>query len=275
MIFENLFNLFTYEFIRNAFLAGIFISLGFSVLSSLLFVKDCTLLGHGLSDIGFATFSVASALNASPFFVSIPLMVIVTFFIICFSQNRNYSASSVIAVLSTLALAVGITVASLNKGINSNIYSYMFGSIFSVSTKDLIFSIVVNSVAVLVFSLFYNKILLISLDKDFAKSRGFNITFYRLLMALLIASVTVLGIKMVGTLLVSSFMVFPALISKKVSSSFKRLVVLSFIFSILSFTAGILISFILNIPTGASIVFVNVTLVVLLSFKRFTKRYCY
>ena len=151
----------------------------------------------------------------------------------------------------------------------------MFGSIFSVSTKDLIFSIVVNSVAVLVFSLFYNKILLISLDKDFAKSRGFNITFYRLLMALLIASVTVLGIKMVGTLLVSSFMVFPALISKKVSSSFKRLVVLSFIFSILSFTAGILISFILNIPTGASIVFVNVTLVVLLSFKRFTKRYCY
>lgn len=274
MGFENLFNLFTYEFIRNAFLAGIFISLGFSVLSSLLFVKDCTLLGHGLSDIGFATFSVASALNASPVFVSIPLMVLITFFIICFSQSRKYSASSLIAVFSTLALAIGIAVASLNKGINSNVYSYMFGSIFSVSTKDLIFSIVVNSFAVLVFSLFYNKILLIFLDEDFAKSRGFNIIFYRFLMSLLIASVTVLGIKMVGTLLVSSFMVFPALISKKMSNSFKGLVILSFVFSILSFTAGMLISFILNIPTGASIVFVNVILVIFLSFRRFAKRYC-
>ena len=265
MIFESLANLFSYEFIRNAFFAGIFISLGFSILSPILLIKGCTLLGHGLSDVGFATFSIASILSLSPIFVSMPLMMIVSFLIICFSHNRKYNASSLIAVFSTAALAIGITVASLNKGINSTIYSYMFGSIFSVSKKDLILSIVVNSIAVLIFILFYNKFFLISIDEDFAKSRGFKVIFYKLLISLLIASVTVLGIKLVGTLLVSSFMLFPALISKKMASSFKSLVLFSFVFSVLSFTSGMLTSFIFNIPTGASIVFVNVVLAFILS----------
>lgn len=266
MIFENLNNLFSFEFVRNAFIAGIFVSIGFSALSFLLFLKDCTLLGHGLSDVGFATFAVASALNVSPLFVSIPVMVVVSFFIICFSQSKKYSGSALIAVFSTTALAIGITIAALNKGINSSsVYSYMFGSIFSITKNDLITATVLNSLVILVFILFYNKMLLTLLDEDFAKSKGLNVIFYKFLVASLTAVVTILGIKMVGTLLVSSLMVFPCIISKKIARSSKMLVVFSLVFSVLSFIFGIFLSFTLNIPAGASIVFVNVAFMVVFS----------
>ena len=264
MFFKEIAALFSYEFVRNAFFVGILVSISFSFLSPFLVLKNCSLLGHSLSDVGFATFAVASALNLSSMFLSIPIMVLVSFFIIYFGSKKKNEGSSLIAIFSTAAAAVGITVTSLKKGVNTNIYSYMFGSVFSVNKKDLLLSLVLVTVVFLAFFIFYNKFFLIMFDEDFAKSKGFNVVFYKFLISILISITTVLGIKMVGSLLVSSFMIFPVLISKKIAKSFKKILVYSAVFSVISFVVGLLFSLVFSFPTGAGIVLTNVFLLILL-----------
>ncbi len=257
---DSIFSLFSYSFVRNAFFVGILISFSFSFLSSFLVLKNCSLLGHGLSDVGFATFAIASALGASPVFVAVPAMILVSFFIFCFSQGKKNEGSTLIAIFSTTAMALGIVTASLNGGFNSGLYNYMFGSVFSLQYDDVVLSLILTTVVILVFLLFYSRIFLVMFDEDFAKARGFNVNFYKFLMSALVAVVTVLGIKMVGTLLVSSLMVFPAAISNRIAKSFKQLTFYSALFSCLSFIVGMLVSLGLGVPTGAAIVIINVIL---------------
>ncbi len=255
---SSIVDLFSYSFVKNALFVGILVSVSFSFLSSFLVLKNCSLLGHGLSDVGFATFSVASVLGVAPIFVSVPVMILVSFFIFCFSQGKSNEGGTLVAVVSTSAVAVGIILSSLNKGFNSNLYNYMFGSVFSLQKRELIFSLFIATAVLLVFFLFYDRIFLVMFDEDFAKARGFNVNFYKFLMSTLVAFVTVLGIKMVGTLLVSSLMVFPAAISRCIARSFRQMTVYSALFSVLCFVLGLLFSLVFSVPTGASVIIINV-----------------
>ena len=265
MFFEEISTFFSYEFVRNAFFIGILISISFSFLSPFLVLKNCSLLGHSLSDIGFATFAIASVLNSSPIFFSIPIMILASFFIIYFGSGKKGDGSSLIAAFSTVSVALGIMITSLNNGFNNSIYNYMFGSVFSVKKEDLLVSLVLTTIVFLTLVVFYNKFFLIMFDEDFAKAKGFNVAFYKFLISVLISITTVLGIKMVGSLLVSSFMVFPVLISKKMAKSFKSILVYSALFSVLSFVVGFFLSLIFSFPTGAGIVLTSVFLLMFFS----------
>ena len=158
------------------------------------------------------------------------------------------------------ALTIGVIITAITSGFGSDSYNYMFGSILAMKKTDVILSVILSIVLVIIYILFYNRLFLISFDEKFAKASGIRVTFYQFLIALITALVVVLGMRMMGTLLISSLIVFPAIISKKMTNSFKGLVILSAITSVVCFLLGILVSFYLNLPAGAAIVLVYIIL---------------
>ena len=158
------------------------------------------------------------------------------------------------------ALALGVIITALNTGFGTDSLNYMFGSILAMTTFDVILSVILSIVLVIIYFIFYNRLLLISFDEKFAKSSGISVTFYQFLIALITAFVVVLGMRMMGTLLISSLIVFPAVIAKKLTKSFKGLACISVITSIICFILGILVSFYLNLPAGAAIVAIYIIL---------------
>lgn len=262
----NLIELFSYPFITRALIVGTLVSICAALLGVILVLKRYSLIGHGLSDVGFASLSFALAFSLSPFLVATPIMIIASFIIMYVSQNKKINGDVAIGIFSTGALAFGVIITSLTKGFNVDVYGYMFGSILAMSQSDVVLSVVLAVVVLTVFIIFYNRLFLITLDESFAKASGINVMFYQFLISFLTAITVVLGMRMMGTLLISSLIVFPAFIAKKIARSFKSLMIVSALISVFCFIFGIVLSFEFNIPTGAGIVLVNVLLAVLVSF---------
>ena len=163
------------------------------------------------------------------------------------------------------ALTIGVIITALTSGFGADSYNYMFGSILAMKQSDVVLSVCLSIILVVLYIVFYNRLFLISFDEKFAKASGINVSFYQFLIALITALVVVLGMRMMGTLLISSLIVFPAIISKKLTNSFKGLVIMSSVTSIICFIAGILVSFYINLPAGASIVLVYMILLVIVN----------
>lgn len=250
--------MFSYPFIVRAFIVGIFVSLCAALLGVILVLKRYSLIGHGLADVGFASLSLALAIGASPLFFSIPIIIITSFIIMYISQNKKINGDVAIGIFSTSALSIGVLVTALTKGFNIDVYNYMFGSILTMNQSDLIFSVVLSLIVITLFVIFYNRLFIITVDEQFARSSGINVTLYQFLISLLTAFTVVLGMRMMGTLLISSLIIFPAIIAKILVNSFKALIITSAVISIVCFCVGMTISFFINTPTGATIVAVNV-----------------
>ena len=163
------------------------------------------------------------------------------------------------------ALAIGVIITALTGGFSTDSYNYMFGSILAMTASDVILSVALSIILIIIYFIFYNRLFLISFDEKFAKASGINVTFYQFLIALITALVVVLGMRMMGTLLISSLIVFPAIIAKKLTNSFKGLALVSVITSIICFVLGIIISFYLNLPAGAAIVFIYIVLLIIVN----------
>lgn len=265
MSINGLISVLSYPFMSRAIIVGILVSLCASLLGVILVLKRYSLIGHGLSDVGFASLSFAMTVGASPILVAMPLVIISSFVIMYVSQNKKINGDIAIGIFSTSALAFGVIVTALSKGFNMDVYSYMFGSILAMSQVDVILSIILSIVVISIFIVFYNRLFLVTADEDFAKAIGINITFYQFLISFLTALTVVIGMRMMGTLLISSLIIFPAFIAKKFVRSFKYLVISSAFFSIFCFICGLLISFLFNLPTGAGIVLVNIITLLLSS----------
>lgn len=265
MNFSELVNLFSYSFITRAIIVGVLVSLCASLLGVILVLNRYSLIGHGLSDVGFASLSLAMAVGVSPLLVATPIVVVTSFVIMYVSQSKKINGDVAIGIFSTGALAIGIIITALTKGFNTDVYSYMFGSILSMNITDVALSVVLSVVILSVFIIFYNRLFVVTADESFAKASGINVTFYQFLISFLTAITVVLGMRMMGTLLISSLIIFPAVTAKKIVRSFKGLMILSAIISVICFVIGILISFVLNIPTGAGIVAVNIAVMIIVS----------
>lgn len=266
MSFNEIINALSYPFMMRAIIVGVLVSLCASLLGVILVLKRYSLIGHGLSDVGFASLSLAMAIGISPVYVATPTVIIASFIIMYVSQNKKINGDIAIGIFSTSALSFGVIITAFSKGFNMDVYSYMFGSILAMSQTDVIMSIVLSIIVISIFVIFYNRLFLITADETFAKAIGINIAFYQFLISFLTALTVVIGMRMMGTLLISSLIIFPAFIAKKFVRSFKYLVTLSAFFSIFCFIFGMLISFIFNLPTGAGIVLVNLLTLFICSF---------
>lgn len=258
-------NLLSYTFMQRAILCGIAISFSAALIGVILTLKNYSMIGHGLGEVGFAALSLAVALNLSPIAVSIPIVIIAAIIIMFISQKKGESADIIIALVATGALALGVIITSFSSGFGTDSYNYMFGSILAMTRSDVLLSIILTILSIGIYIVFYNRLFLITFDEKYAKACGISVSLYQFLIALITALVVVVGMRMMGTLLISSLIVFPAIIAKKFTTSFKGLVVMSVLTSVICFLIGIFVSFFLNMPTGAGIVLVYIILLAISS----------
>ncbi len=247
----------SHDFIMRAFIAGILMCLSCALLGVTLVLKRFSMIGDGLSHVGFGAFSIALALNKAPLAICIPIVVISAFFLLKIGSNSKMRGDSAIGLISGVALAVGVCVSSLSGGLNSDVYSYMFGSILAMSKTDVYICAFLCIIVLLFFFFFYHGIFAVSFDESFAKATGIKSDLYICIIALLTALCVVIGLRMMGAMLISNLIIFPALTSMRIFKNFKSVIISSGIVAVFSFTLGMIFSFILSLPAGASVVIVN------------------
>ena len=249
--------LFSYGFIIRAFIAGSLIALCAALLGVILVLKRYSMIGDGLSHVGFGTMAIAMAFNFAPLAVSIPICVLAAFLLLRVSSSSNIKGDAAIALISSSSLAIGILVTSLTSGLNTDVTSFMFGSILAISKADLIVSVILAMVVVSLFVIFYNKIFLVTFDENFATASGIKANLYNGLIAVLTALTIVIGMRLMGAMMISSLIVFPALSAMRIFRSFFKVIICAVIISLVCFIIGIISSFVWSTPAGASIIVAN------------------
>lgn len=254
---SELIKIFSYPFLLNALFVGSLVSLSAALLGTSLVLRRYSMIGDGLSHVGFGALAIATVLNITPLIFAIPVVMIAAILLLRVSENIGMRGEQLIAVISTGALALGVFVISLVKGVNTDINSFLFGSILALSDMDVLVSAIASIVIITLFILCYNKIFAITFDEEFAKATGVRVKLYNTLLAALTALVIVLGMRMMGALLISSLVIFPSLSAIRFRITFKGVTILAAILSLLCYTAGLVLSFILSTPTGATVVLIN------------------
>ncbi|MBR2043781.1 MAG: metal ABC transporter permease [Clostridia bacterium] len=257
-------SLFSYAFIQRALIVGTLISLCSALLGVSLVLKRYSMIGDGLSHVGFGALAVAAALGLTPLYVAVPVVIIAAMLLLRLNSSSKLKGDSAIAIISTAALAAGVIIVS-KSGTNTDLSNYMFGSILSISKADTVLSVILSVIVALLFILFYHKIFAVTFDEDFARATGTRVSLYNTLLAVLTSVTVVIGMRMMGTLLVSSLIIFPPLSAIRLCKTFRSVTVTAALLSAVCFLSGLFISYELSFPTGATIVLTNL-FVLILSF---------
>ncbi len=260
--------LFSQQFLVRALIVGVLISLCCALLGVSLVLKRFSMIGDGLSHVGFGAMAIAAAAGVAPLYFALPIVILAAFLLLRMSEKGKIKGDAAIALISTGALAVGVMVTSMTTGMNVDIYNYMFGSILTMSESDVVISSILSLVVIALFGIFYNEIFAVTFDESFAKATGTKTSLYNMLISALTAVTIVIGMKMMGALLISSLIIFPTVTSMRLCKSFKSVVLTSSLTSVLCFLTGLLISIKFETPTGASVVCVNIVLLAVFSLFR-------
>ncbi|MBP7908266.1 MAG: metal ABC transporter permease, partial [Proteocatella sp.] len=185
----------SYPFMMRAIVVGVLVALCSSLLGVSLVLKRYSMIGDGLSHVGFGALAIATATNWAPLTVSIPLVLAAAFFLLRLSEDSRIKGDSAIALISTGSLAIGVMVISMTSGMNIDVYNYMFGSILAINSTDVILSVILSSVVLVLYLFFYSRIFAVTFDESFAKATGINAGMYNMLIALLTAVTIVLGMR--------------------------------------------------------------------------------
>lgn len=253
-----------YPFVRYALIVGVLIALCSSLLGVTLVLKRFSFIGDGLSHVAFGAMAIAAVLNLSN---DMPLVLTIT--IVCAvlllrtGQNTKIKGDAAIAMISVGSLAIGyllMNVFSTSANLSGDVCSTLFGStsILTLTQTEVWLCVVLSLVVVTVFILFYNKIFLVTFDENFAKATGTKANFYNLLIAIIVAIIIVLAMNLVGSLLISALVIFPALSAMRVFKSFKSVTICSVVLSVFCSLLGILISILAGTPVGSTIVAVDI-----------------
>ena len=264
-MFENVIEMFSYPFMVRAFIVGALVALCSSLLGVSLVLKRYSMIGDGLSHVGFGALAVAAALNAAPLAAAIPVVIVAAVLLLRIRGNSRIKGDAAIALISTSSLAVGVMVISMTTGMNTDVYNYMFGSILAMSAGDVRLSVALAVVVLALYIFFYHKIFAITFDETFAQATGVKADLYNTLIAVLTAVTIVLGMRMMGALLISSLIIFPALTSMRVCRTFKSVIINSAVISVVCLVIGITVSYVWATPAGASVVMANIAALLLYS----------
>lgn len=247
-----------YPFMVRALIVGILVALCASLLGVSMVLKRYSMIGDGLSHVGFGALAVATAFNMAPLVISLPVVVLAAFLLLRIKESSKIKGDAAIALISTGSLAIGVMVISMSTGMNTDVCNYLFGSILGVKQNEVVLTIVLSAFVLILFVLFYNRIFAVTFDETFAKATGTNADLYNMLIALLTAFTIVLGMRTMGALLISSLIIFPALTSMRIFKRFRAVIICSAILSVLCFVAGLILSYVYATPTGASVAILNI-----------------
>ena len=257
-IFAYLGEMLTYPFMQRAFLAGILISVCASLLGVSLVLKRYSMIGDGLSHVGFGALAVASAFHLAPLAVAVPVVILAAFVLLRLSENGKLKGDAAVAMLSTGALAAGVMVVSVTTGMNADLNGYLFGSILAMSRSDVVLSVVLAAAVLILYLVFYSQLFAVTFDPVFARATGVHTGFFNSLLAVLTAVTVVLGMRMMGALLISSLIIFPALTAMRICRHYRTVILTAALLSVSGFALGMTVSFLFAAPAGASIVVVDI-----------------
>lgn len=250
----------SYPFVRYALIVGVLIALCSSLLGVTLVLRRFSFIGDGLSHAAFGALAIASVLNLSNNMVLVlPLTILCAILILCIGQNTAVKGDAAVAMLSVGALAIGYLLMSLfstSTNLSGDVCSTLFGStsILTLTQTDVRLCILLSLAVIVVFILFYNKLFAVTFDEAFARAAGTPVSIYNLMIAVIIAVIIVLAMNLVGSLLISALVVFPALAAMRVYRSFLSVTICSAVLSVFCALGGILLAILAGTPVGSTIV---------------------
>lgn len=259
-IMSQLAHYFEYPFVRYAMIVGVLIALCSSLLGVTLVLKRFSFIGDGLSHVAFGALAIASAVGlTNEMIIVLPVTVISAVLLLRTGKNAKIKGDAAIAMISVGALALGylvMNVFSTSSNVSGDVCSTLFGStsILTLSRAEVLLCAVLSAVVILIFILFYNKIFAVTFDESFARATGVKAGAYNLLIAVITAVIIVLAMKLVGSLLISALVIFPALSAMRLFKSFKPVVIFSAAISVFCAAVGILISILAGTPVGSTVV---------------------
>jgi zinc transport system permease protein len=252
-----------YPMVRYAFIVGILIALCSSLLGVTLVLKRFSFIGDGLSHVAFGAMAIAAVLNfTNETIIVLPVTIVSAILLLRTGANTKVKGDAAIAMISVGALAFGyllMNIFSSSSNLSGDVCTTLFGStsILTLTSKDLWLSVALSMGVVLFFVLFYNRLFAVTFDEDFAKATGVKTDMYNLLIAIVIAVIIVLSMKLVGSLLITALVIFPALSAMRVFKDFKKVTIFSAIFSVVCAVVGILVSILWGTPVGATVVAID------------------
>jgi ABC-type Mn2+/Zn2+ transport systems, permease components len=253
--------IFNYGFVQRAIMAGVLIAAISSLLGVFLVLRRFSLIGDGLAHITFGSVAVVLLIGVSPFYVTLaalPIVMISSLVILKLTSTRRIQGDAAIGIVSSIGIAAGIILSSLSGGYNVDLFSYLFGNILTVNQTELILSFIVFLIVVATVVFFYHDLFAITFDEELARSMGIKTKKINVILFLLTALAAVLAMKVAGIMLVSAMLILPPLTALQLSISFRMTLITSLIFSVISVISGIIVSFLLNLPAGGTIVITNV-----------------
>ncbi|HUJ69171.1 MAG TPA: metal ABC transporter permease [Syntrophorhabdales bacterium] len=253
----EIFQLFQYAFIIRALIAGSFVALLCSVLGVLLVLRRLSLIGDGLAHVTFGSVAIGLLLKVEPIYISMPVVALSSLAILKLTEKARLYGDAAIGIVSAVGVSGGVMLAGIGSGFNVDLFSYLFGNILSVTVTEVAVSVGLSIIVLLVIGSRYSQILSLSFDEEFARTSGINARRINSLLAVLTAVTVVLTMKLVGIMLTSALLIIPAVTAFQAAKSFRGTMVAAAILAVLSVWAGIVISFLLNVPTGATIVLLN------------------
>jgi zinc transport system permease protein len=246
-----------YAFIRRALIAGCLIAASCSFLGPFLVLRRFSLIGDGLAHVGFATVAIGLLLRQQPILISLPLVAFAALWILKLNEKAGLHGDAAIGIVSSLGVAAGVLIASMAGGFNVDLMSYLFGNILSISQAEMRITWVLSIAVVVCVLVFYHDLFAITADEEHARVLGIKPGTVNRMLILLTSFTVVIGIKIVGTMLISSMIILPAVAALQIARSFKTVIAAAFVFSALSVLLGISGSYVLDLPSGATIVMVN------------------
>ena len=258
---------FSYDFVRYAFIAGVLISLCAGLLGVVLVLKRYAMIGDGLSHVAFGAMAIAAVLGFAPMTVALPVTVAVAVLLLLAGEKQLIKGDSAIAMLSAGSLAVGYLLLNLfpasdTGSLSGDVCASLFGStsMMTLSNTDVWLCVGLSAAVIGFFVIFYHKIFAVTFDEGFATSSGVRVRAYNFLIAAISGVVIVLAMKLVGALLISSLIIFPALSAMRVFRSFRSVVICSAVISVMGSLTGLLAALLLSTPTGASVAVVHIVI---------------
>ena len=264
LVIDKLIFYFQDPFVRYALIVGVLIALCSSLLGVTLVLKRFSFIGDGLSHVAFGAMAVASVLNFTNNMIFIlPVTVICAVLLLRTGQNTKIKGDAAVAMISVGALAIGYLLMNLfstGPNLSGDVCSTLFGStsILTLTKGQVVLCSVLSVIVVAIFIIFYQKIFCVTFDETFAKATGMKTDFYNLLIAVITAVIIVLAMNLVGSLLISALVIFPALSAMRVYKTFFSVTICSVVLSVLCAVIGILLSILAGTPVGSTIVAIDI-----------------
>lgn len=250
----------SFGFMQRALVAGCLIACACSILGVFLLLRRLSLIGDGLSHVTFGSVALALLLQTHTLLVSLPIVLLSSVGIYRLTQRSRLYGDAAIGIVSSFGIAVGVLIASISGGFNVDLFSYLFGNILSVSENELIISGALCLLVLAGIGLFFQDLFSLTFDEETARTSGINADGINMVLVLLTALTVVLAMKVVGIMLISALLILPAATALQLAGGFRTAVAFAAVSGVASVLVGITTSFLFNIPSGATIVLVNLLL---------------